>query len=164
MNTSGLKKVQQGFTLIELMIVVAIIGILASIALPAYQNYMAKSKLVEATTFLDAQKGVVSEVWASNASFPDSASPPFSTTLPLNAKYIAAVAYNSATTAGPVSVALTLGGTGTTAVDGKFLGLIGTGNADGTVSWVCATLTAATTTAVGEVTAMYPYLPANCQH
>lgn len=51
-----LNRPQQGFTLIELMIVVAIIGILASIALPAYQTYMTKSKLVEATSLLDASK------------------------------------------------------------------------------------------------------------
>ena len=51
-----MKKVQQGFTLIELMIVVAIIGILAAIAIPAYSDYTAKAQAAEAYTLLDGLK------------------------------------------------------------------------------------------------------------
>ena len=60
MNTLSMKKTQQGFTLIELMIVVAIIGILASIAIPAYQDYTKKAKFTEVISTSEAYKTAVS--------------------------------------------------------------------------------------------------------
>lgn len=62
-----MKRVQQGFTLIELMIVVAIIGILAAVALPAYQDYTVRSRVSEAMVFADAAKTAVAENAANGA-------------------------------------------------------------------------------------------------
>jgi len=58
-----LKKMQQGFTLIELMIVVAIIGILAAIAIPAYQDYTIRAKVTEGLNLADSAKTAVAESW-----------------------------------------------------------------------------------------------------
>jgi type IV pilus assembly protein PilA len=59
MNSMSMKKVQQGFTLIELMIVVAIIGILAAVAIPAYQDYTVKAKIGNALSAVDSVKTAI---------------------------------------------------------------------------------------------------------
>ena len=64
------RKAQQGFTLIELMIVVAIIGILAAIALPAYQDYTTRAQVSEALSLAQGARTSVTEYWQSEGFFP----------------------------------------------------------------------------------------------
>ncbi len=66
-----MKKTQQGFTLIELMIVVAIIGILAAIAIPAYQDYTQRAQVGEAFTLVSGAKTAISEFAQTNGAYPD---------------------------------------------------------------------------------------------
>jgi type IV pilus assembly protein PilA len=65
-----LKTVQKGFTLIELMIVVAIIGILAAIAIPAYQDYTIRAQVTEGMNLASAVKAEVAEYYAQNGTWP----------------------------------------------------------------------------------------------
>ena len=65
-----MKKVQQGFTLIELMIVVAIIGILASLAIPAYQSYTIRAQISEGLSLASPLKNAMASFYHENGSFP----------------------------------------------------------------------------------------------
>jgi type IV pilus assembly protein PilA len=126
---------------------------------------MTKPAIAEAMTTLEAAKPVIDRAYRDNGrAFPLTANAPISTAAPANSKYVVAVAYNSIGRAGPTSVVLTLGGTGNSIVDGAFVGVFGTGQADGTVNWICGTSAAATGIVPAAATLLYPYLPAPCQH
>lgn len=94
MKVTNLKQ-QGGFTLIELMIVVAIIGILAAIAIPAYQDYTVRSKMSEAINVASAAKAAVSEYAISQNALPATAAEAgFSTNI--DSKYVQSVQWDSA--------------------------------------------------------------------
>src|SRR5690242_21363446 len=72
----GMRQAVRGFTLIELMIVVAIVGILAAIAIPAYQDYTVKSKVTQGLSLSNGFKMAVEDSWNSSQAFPLMAIPP----------------------------------------------------------------------------------------
>ena len=111
MNTA-----QKGFTLIELMIVVAIIGILAAIAIPAYQDYIARSQVAEAFALTAGQKTAIAEYAQTNGIYPGTATAPTAASLAAAGTYAdSAVAENT----GVITVTMKPAGTVNAKIAGK---------------------------------------------
>lgn len=116
-----MNRMQKGFTLIELMIVVAIIGILAAIALPAYQDYTKRAKLSEVILAASACRTTITEVFQSgnSASAPSAGSWGCEVVSGSGSKYVQKV---DTSTDGKITV--TAQGTGDTNIDGKLVTLV----------------------------------------
>ena len=140
-----MKRVQQGFTLIELMIVVAIIGILAAVAIPAYQDYTIRAKVSEAMGLAAAAKTSVSEYRLSTNTYPTTNTEAgISNTI--QSKYVLAVGVSGG---GLIDVQLDSGAVGTAGTI-QFSPTF----ENSTVDWSCSGT---------GTTVLAKYLPANCR-
>ena len=128
-----MKRAQQGFTLIELMIVVAIIGILAAVALPAYQDYTKRSRISEGLSLAAGAKTAMAEFYASNNAWPaDNAAAGIAAADSITGNSVTSVAVSTANNVGVITVTYkTNAGGGTIIIEG-------TASASaGGVTWSC---------------------------
>ena len=134
-----MKNVQKGFTLIELMIVVAIIAILAAIAIPQYQNYITKSQFSESQTIADGLKTPIVEYYNQTGACPTNNTTGFVGTTSYAGKYVASASIAASGT-GSCAITLTFNSTGvSTPLQGNTVVVAGQVNNGGAVTWSCKT-------------------------
>ncbi|HEZ6936650.1 TPA: pilin [Neisseria meningitidis] len=123
---------QKGFTLIELMIVIAIVGILAAVALPAYQDYTARAQVSEAILLAEGQKSAVTEYYLNHGEWPkNNTSAGVASSSTIKGKYVKEV-----TVANGVITATMLSSGVNKEIQGKKLSLWAK-RQDGSVKWFC---------------------------
>lgn len=132
-----MKNVQKGFTLIELMIVVAIIAILAAIAIPAYQDYTIRSQVSEGPVLADGAKTAVAEFYQNTGHFPkNNESAGLATDVSINGQYVSKI-----TVADTGIITATYGGPkASDKIKTSTLSLSPTTNA-GSITWSCSSAT-----------------------
>jgi type IV pilus assembly protein PilA len=173
------RSIQKGFTLIELMIVVAIIGILAAVALPAYQDYTVRSKLSEAVIAGSAFKGMMSEAFQTDSIAGLTAAATTINAKPAAEKSSKFVSDVTATAGSPwdvqVTIAATAGNGIPTTVNNQFIrfspnvnNAIPAATSQGAIDWACTSATNSTATnrglanrTVGDLVAKYA--PSECR-
>ena len=146
-----MRKVQQGFTLIELMIVVAIIGILAAIAIPAYQDYTIRSQVSEGLSLTSGTRTAVSEFFQTRGTWPASnASAGVAPAGSIVGSYVSQVVVAGTTITATFSN--TAPQRANLAINGAELVLVGL-DEGGSVSWTCR----------GDAGMENKYLPSSCR-
>jgi len=150
-----MKAMQKGFTLIELMIVVAIIGILAAVALPAYQDYTARSQVSEAIVLFEGPKGGIAEFWSNKGVYPDNNfSAGVAKASSISGKYVSNVRISGDADAAIVTAMMKGSGKVAKGIESATIVLSPTTTA-GSIKWVCKT---------GGATPLKPkYLPSSCR-